>query len=157
MFDSSDTENHTVAMELMSNSQYRESLYYLELLFYKYYHQMYTNYSKNHVNFKSLLSYLGKSSRSFHTDINDIMDSLVKKKEITVEHLDIILNDFKDSIIHDNKYFKVKSVTIDSEIFDIIKEDYVRQVFKDREIEIEIVEETILDDQENTPQQFSWI
>ena len=157
MFDSSDTENHTVAMELMSNSQYRESLYYLELLFYKYYNQMYTNYSKNHVNFKSLLSYLGKSSRSFHTDINDIMDSLVKKKEITVEHLDIILNDFKDSIIHDNKYFKVKSVTIDSEIFDIIKEDYVRQVFKDREIEIEIVEETILDDQENTPQQFSWI
>ena len=157
MFDSSDTENHTVAMELMSNSQYRESLYYLELLFHNYYNEMYTNYSKSHVNFKSLLSYLGKSSRSFHTDINDIMDSLVKKKEITVEHLDIILNDFKGSIIHDNKYFKVKSVTIDSEIFDIIKEDYVRQVFKDREIEIEIVEETILDDQENTPQQFSWI
>ena len=158
MFDSSDAENHTVAMELMSNSQYRESLYYLEVLFYNYSRTMYNNNSKNHVNFKSLVGYLGKNSRNnFDTSVNDIIESLVKKKEITVEHLDIILDNFKGNIIYDNRYFKVKSVTIDSEVFDIIKEDYVRQVFKDREIEIEIVKETILDNQENTPQQFSWI
>ena len=37
MFNSSDDDNHTVAMEIMSNSKYKESLFFIELLFYNFY------------------------------------------------------------------------------------------------------------------------
>jgi hypothetical protein len=49
-----------LAMEIMANSKYVESLIYLELLFYRYAGRISDRHTKNHVNFKSLLGYLGK-------------------------------------------------------------------------------------------------
>jgi hypothetical protein len=154
MFRSSDDDNHTVAMEIMSNSKYKESLFFIELLFYNFSHKMRDNKAKNHVNFKSLITYLNKDPRYLHTSVDDILQSLVSKKVINEEYLDKILKMFEDDIIHSNRFFLVKSVTINTDIFDIIKQDYTRQVFPDRVITPQIEDNS---EELNTSEELSWI
>jgi hypothetical protein len=114
MFKSSDTDNHVLAMEIMANSKYTESLIYLELLFLHYSYRIMDIHSKNHVNFKSLVSYLGKNMRSLSTDINDIGDSLVNKGQFTVDKVEIIMKHLSHRIEHygNQKYFTVKTITV---------------------------------------------
>jgi hypothetical protein len=155
MFKSSDDDNHTVAMEIMSNSNYKESLFFIELLFYNFSHKMKDNKAKNHVNFKSLVTYLNKDLRYLNTSVDDILQSLVNKKVINEEYLDKILKMFEDSIINSNRFFLVKSVTINTDIFDIIKQDYIRQVFPDREVIPPQIEDN--SEELNTSEELSWI
>lgn len=114
MFKSSDTDNHVLAMEIMANSKYTESLIYLELLFHNYANRIMNIHSKNHVNFKSLVSYLGKNMRSLYTDIDDIGDSLVNKGQFTVDKLEIVMEHLGQYIQNhgDQKYFTVKTITV---------------------------------------------
>jgi hypothetical protein len=114
MFKSSDRDNHVLAMEIMANSKYTESLIYLELLFHDYAARIMDIHTKNHVNFKSLISYLGKSMRSLYTDIDDIGDSLVNKGQFTVDKLEIIMKYLGNYIQDhgDQKYFTVKTITV---------------------------------------------
>ena len=114
MFKSSDRDNHVLAMEIMANSKYTESLIYLELLFHDYAARIMDIHTKNHVNFKSLISYLGKNMRSLYTDIDDIGDSLVNKGQFTVDKLEIIMK-YLGNYIQDHgnqKYFTVKTITV---------------------------------------------
>jgi hypothetical protein len=114
MFKSSDTDNHVLAMEIMANSKYTESLIYLELLFHDYAHRIMDIHTKNHVNFKSLVSYLGKNMRSLNTDIDDIGDSLVSKGQFTVDKMEIIMKHLSHRIetYGNQKYFTVKTITV---------------------------------------------
>ncbi len=59
MFKSSDKDNHIMAMEIMANSNYVESALYLLLLLEEYGHRIADCNTKNHVNFKSMVSYFG--------------------------------------------------------------------------------------------------
>jgi hypothetical protein len=61
---------------------------------------------------------------------------------------------FEDEIIHSNRFFLVKSVTINTDIFDIIKQDYTRQVFPDRVITPQIEDNS---EELNTSEELSWI
>ena len=61
MFESSDIDNHILAMEIMANSNYTKSLLYLEMLFKEHSYSMGNCRTRNHVNFKSLVNYLGKT------------------------------------------------------------------------------------------------
>lgn len=114
MFKSSDTDNHVLAMEIMANSKYTESLIYLELLFHDYAGRIMDIHSKNHVNFKSLVSYMGKNMRYLHTNIDDIGDSLVTKGQFTVDKIEIIMKYLGGHIQNggDQKYFTVKTITV---------------------------------------------
>lgn len=114
MFKSSDTDNHVLAMEIMANSKYTESLVYLELLFNAHAHRITDIHSKNHVNFKSLISYLGKNMRSLYTDLDDIGDSLVNKGQFTVDKVEIIMEHLSEYIQNNggSKYFTVKTITV---------------------------------------------
>ena len=155
MFNSSDDDNHTVAMEIMSNSKYKESLFFIELLFYNFSHKMKDNKAKNHVNFKSLVTYLNKDIKYLNNSVDDILKSLLKKKLINEEYLDKILKMFEDDIIRSNRFFLVKSITINTDIFDIIKQDYTRQVFPDREVITPEIEDN--SEELNTSEELSWI
>lgn len=151
MFDSSDRDNWTLAMEIMANSHYDKSLLYLELLFCDYSNKICDVKSKNHVNFKSLTSFLNKSYQ-FNTDIDCIMNTLKKHNKFTKENLDIILRS-KGNKIQDRgntTYFQVKTITVVPEVLDIMNENYEftvveEHVFKNKEemIEEEIVPEII--------------
>jgi hypothetical protein len=57
MFESSDQDNHIMAMEIMANSNYIDSALYLLLLLEGYSHKIGDCHTRNHVNFKSMVSY----------------------------------------------------------------------------------------------------
>jgi hypothetical protein len=57
MFESSDSDNHIMAMEIMANSNYIDSALYLLLLLEGFSTEISECHTRNHVNFKSMVSY----------------------------------------------------------------------------------------------------
>jgi len=149
MFDSSDRDNHTLAMEIMANSQFEDSVLYLGLLFNKYYNRIQDSRSKSHVNFKSLLALMDIRSNYFHLDIDEIIERLKKHGKLTKESVDIILKKLGDKIIDggDSTYFKIKTITMTEEMLAVLNLNYEYSLHGDftpqsPEIE-EVVEETV--------------
>jgi hypothetical protein len=134
MLSSSDRDNRVVAMEIMANCNYQESLMYLCILFHYHGHRISDIPSKNHVNFKSLVNYMGLSSRSLDITRDKCVDILIEKSKFDVPAAEYLLNKFADSIPSDSysKYFKVKRVCLSPELDAMlnheltldIKEDY---------------------------------
>jgi len=135
MFNSSDDDNHILAMEIMANSKYKESLLYIEMIFKNHAYTIGQSSSKNHVNFKSLLSYLNKSNRYIDTSLDDIMESLISKKVLTKDKVDILLNNYGHEINNrgDSNYFKVQTLTVNEDTLSLLNENYSYKVIKDYE------------------------
>ena len=133
MFNSSDTDNHVLAMEIMANSKYTESLVYLELLFHDHSYRISGSNTKSHVNFKSLVSYLDKNSRYLETDIDDIAKSLIAKEQFTTDKIEIVLKYLHEviSLRGDSKYFSVKTVTVNPEYVNLINSNYTYELIPD--------------------------
>ena len=149
MFNSSDDDNHILAMEILANSKYKESLLYIEMLFKNHSYSIGNCHTKNHVNFKSLLSYLGKSNRYIDTSLDDIMDSLISKKVLTKDKVDILLENYGEEIKNrgDSTYFKVQTITVNEDTLSLLNENYNYKVIEDYEPSIvENLEEEKLDE-----------
>ena len=133
MFSSSDTDNHVLAMEIMANSKYAESLVYLELLFHEHAYRISGSNTKTHVNFKSLVSYLDKNSRYLDTDIDDIAKSLIAKDQFTTDKIEIVLKYLHNKISYsgDSKYFSVKTITVNPEYVTLINSNYTYEIIPD--------------------------
>jgi hypothetical protein len=133
MFESSDTDNHILAMEIMANSNYTESLLYLEMLFKEHSNSMSNCRTRNHVNFKSLVNYLGKNKTYLSTSLDNIVRSLIEKQVITKDMLDILMRRYADEIQHsgESKYFKVKTITLDEELLKSLNVNYTYQHIED--------------------------
>jgi hypothetical protein len=149
MFSSSDDDNHILAMEILANSKYKESLLYIEMIFKNHSYAIGNCHTKNHVNFKSLLSYLGKSNRYIDTSLDDIMESLCNKKVLTKDKVDILLENYGQEIKNrgDSAYFKVQTITVNEDTLSLLNENYNYKVIKDYEPSIvENLEEEELDE-----------
>ena len=149
MFNSSDDDNHILAMEIMANSKYKESLLYIEMIFKNHAYTIGQSSSKNHVNFKSLLSYLNKNNRYIDTSLDDIMDSLISKKVLTKDKVDILLENYSEEIKNrgDSTYFKVQTITVNEDTLSLLNENYNYKVIEDYEPSIvENLEEEELDE-----------
>ena len=149
MFNSSDDDNHILAMEILANSKYKESLLYIEMLFKNHSYSIGNCHTKNHVNFKSLLSYLGKSNRYIDTSLDDIMESLISKKVLTKDKVDILLENYGHEINNrgDSTYFKVQTITVNEDTLSLLNENYNYKVIEDYEPSIvENLEEEELDE-----------
>lgn len=157
MFKSSDADNYVLAMEIMANSNYAESLLYLEILFKEYGSVMQQNPTKNHVNFKSLLSYLNKSRYNFDSNINTIVQSLIDKQLLTIESLQILMERYSSEVTSSgNKaFFKVKSITLSDELMQQLNTNFVYEVRKDY-IPIEIEESIVLPPEEEE-KELTWL
>lgn len=133
MFNSSDSDNHVLAMEIMANSNYIESLLYIEMLFEKYAYRMSQCHSKNHVNFKSLISFLNKNRNYMNTDIDHIVKSLIDKEVLDLEKIDIIMKYYGEDIANrgGTDYFEVKTITLNEDIAKLLNTNYVYQTFPD--------------------------
>jgi hypothetical protein len=123
MFKSGDTDNHVLAMEIMANANYLESLVYLLLLFDKFGNYMYLQRSRNHVNFKSLCGFLGVSVGD--TDQDDVCKVLVAKNAVTKENMEIVLNYYQDTLADRYTYFKPHGITFSGEITALLNEQLV--------------------------------
>lgn len=149
MFNSSDDDNHILAMEILANSKYKESLLYIEMIFKNHAYSIGNCHTKNHVNFKSLLSYLGKSNRYIDTSLDDIMNSLISKKVLTKDKIDILLKNYGHEINNrgDSTYFKVQTITVNEDTLSLLNENYNYKVIEDYEPSIvENLEEEKLDE-----------
>ena len=95
MFKSSDTDNHVMAMEIMANSNYLDSILFLEMLFFHHNNQIDNSRTKNHVNFKSLRNYLNRGVYSSN-HIDDTFKSLLSFDKLDQNALNFIMDDQKD-------------------------------------------------------------
>ena len=163
MFNSSDDDNHILAMEIMANSKYKESLLYIEMIFKNHAYTIGQSSSKNHVNFKSLLSYLNKNNRYIDTSLDDIMDSLISKKVLTKDKVDILLENYSEEIKNrgDSTYFKVQTITVNEDTLSLLNENYNYKVIEDYEPSIvnnleeeeldEVIEDELINEIVNEP------
>ena len=94
MFKSSDSDNHVMAMEIMANANYLESLLYLEMLFFHHGHEIDSSRTKNHVNFKSLKNYLGRGNSSSR-HIDGVIANLMSFGKLDEAALAFIMEDQK--------------------------------------------------------------
>ena len=133
MFKSSDSDNHVLAMEIMANCNYIDSLLYLEMLFKDHAGKMYNCHTKNHVNFKSLLSYLGKSKSNMDTSVDDIMKALINKDVLDTDKIDVLMEHYSDELGRrgNSTFFKVKSVTVNEETLQLLNTNYVYEELPD--------------------------
>lgn len=80
MFESEDTNNHVLAMELMSNCDYEKSAIYLLSLLRSFSSPISTNSKKNHVNFQSLCSFFELKAGNYFSF--DVMLNILKEKNL---------------------------------------------------------------------------
>ncbi len=137
MFMSHDEDNTVLAMEIMANCNYTESLLYLEMLFKENSYRMEKSRTKNHVNFKGLLAFLNKDKSYMSTDLDEIVKSLRDNNVLNTESLNIILNKYNEEILAHGgtDVFEVKTITVNKEITEELncnykftcKDDYIKE------------------------------
>lgn len=122
MFESSDDDNTVLAMEIMANCNYSESIMYLLMLLDQFHNQIFNSNTKNHVNFKGMLSYfnmLPKNLSSIATD--KIVKKIDSKGLLTLDMIVRIYEEYTDNIHNRISYddvFEIKEVTIKQDYLD---------------------------------------
>lgn len=125
MLNSTDKDNWVVAMEIMANSNYKESLLYLCFLFEHFSNKIVDQKSRNHVNFKSLCSYMGFRGPNYcHLSPDQIVNLLMEKEVFTKEMAIKILSKYKEYIEgHGNTdLLKVAKITFAEPVLTYLKE-----------------------------------
>jgi hypothetical protein len=150
MFLSTDQDNHILAMEIMANCNYKKSLLHIELLFMDYSQTMINTGKKNHVNFKSLCSYLSKDSTYLSTSLDDVMTSLEAKGILTKENVERILKHKSGNISLSGsyKYFTIKSVSLNEEVLERMNSNFNYTLQNDY-VPVVNVENMIASEEEN--------
>ena len=152
MFNSNDADNHILAMEIMANSNYLDSLMYLEMLFCDHGHVINLVKTKRHVNFKSLTDFLGKYTNHLNsTNSHDIIQSLIDKGVVTLEKVHYVFEKYKNEFYTGSTHFTVKEVTLSDDLLKIVNENYVNTVQED------YVPEEREKVEEEKSDEFSWI
>jgi hypothetical protein len=116
MFESSDDDNHVLAMEIMANSNYDKSILYLQMLLSNYNGRISNSHTRNHVNFKSMLSYFNLVPRDLgYRNSEQIISAIDNKNLLTIDMIKRLYQEYSDDIIRNIRYddvFEVKEVTI---------------------------------------------
>ena len=124
MFESSDNDNTVLAMEIMANCDWDKSIMYLGFLLEEFSNIIYNQRTRTHINFKSFLSYMGRTPSNIRLDKNDIFDLIIGKGLLTRDMAQTILEKFADEVyIINSKYFKVKTVSLSKEIDMLLGEE----------------------------------
>ncbi len=132
MLDSSDTDNHVLAMEIMSNCNLNESLFYLLKLMGDHHRNLINCRSVNHVNFKSLLSYLGIDKYRMNFGVDDKIQKLMDKGVLTVGMLNAIVRDevSSTSAFYSNM-LQIKTLTVNDKIAEYLNKNYEYRLMED--------------------------
>lgn len=131
MFKSDDSDNHVLAMEIMANCDYKSSILYLGYLFNGYRYQIENRRERTHVNFKSLLTYMGRTPGHVFMDKDEMVTLMMKKKLLTKEYFFNMCEKFSDELTYSSHHFEVKSVSSSDVVNDYFNEELVYQLRKD--------------------------
>lgn len=128
MFESSDQDNHIMAMEIMANSNYIESALYLLLLLEGYNHKIADCHTKNHVNFKSMVSYFSMTVKETHyLDPDRVANKLMGLNLLTKEWTHVLLQERSDWFIRNiahSSTFSVKEIVPTPNVQTAINDSY---------------------------------
>jgi hypothetical protein len=137
---SSDTDNLIVAMEIMANCKYVESLPYLLVLFKKHGHSFYNSSTKNHINFKALRTFIGHLNSSLEIEVDAMLNVLIQYKQLTEENLNIIFDKIymeydikhtRNSGRYDIQSLEFSEITLnDDRVTEILGKQYKYQIKK---------------------------
>lgn len=129
MFRSSDTDNHVLAMEIMANCDYKSSILYLCYLFNTFRYQIEQRRERTHVNFKSLLHYMGLTTGNASMDKDDMVKLMMRKKLFTKDYFFKLCEKFSDELEnYSSDYFKVKVVSSSDEVNQYFNEELTYQI-----------------------------
>tara|TARA_R110001592_G_scaffold26926_6_gene100342 strand:- start:4899 stop:6290 length:1392 start_codon:yes stop_codon:yes gene_type:complete len=149
MFKSSDTDNHVMAMEIMANANYLDSLLHLEMLFFHHSHQIDNSRTRNHVNFKSLKNYLGRGSYS-NNHIDGVFSSLISFGKLDPAALNFIMEDQKEYFASNgySNYIKPSAYGINPEYQPQLNYSWIHktEAFVDETTVPEVEEEEVVED-----------
>ena len=122
MFESSDDDNHILAMEIMANSHYENSILYLLMLISEFHYKISNTHTKNHVNFKSMLAYFNWVPRQVGSqDADDIIKIIDGKGLLTLDMIKILYKEYTEDIHRNLAYdqvFEIKEITIKQDYLD---------------------------------------
>jgi hypothetical protein len=122
MFESSDDDNHILAMEIMANSHYENSILYLLMLISDFSGVISNTHTRNHVNFKSMLAYFNWVPRQVGSqDADDIIKIINEKGLLTLDMIKILYKEYTGDIHRNIAYdqvFEIKEVTIKQDYLD---------------------------------------
>ena len=132
MFESSDQDNHIMAMEIMANSNYIDSALYLLILLERYAHRISDCHTKNHVNFKSMVSYFNITVKEIAwLDPDKIAKHLINLGLLTKDWTHILLQEeaewFIRNIAHSST-FSVKEIVPTPEVQTAINDSYTGMI-----------------------------
>ena len=130
MLKSDDSDNHVLAMEIMANCDYKSSILYLCYLFNGFRYQIENRRERTHVNFKSLLTYMGRTPGGVHMDKDEMVALMMKKKLFTKDYFFNLCEKFSGELNASSAHFKVKSVSSSNELNDYFNEELVYQLRK---------------------------
>lgn len=123
MFESTDANNHVLAMELMANCDYDKSCVFLLKLLSDFSSEIGNRREKNHVNFKALCKYFGHKM-GYRLDIDGCIEILKKKKLLTNDRLDTLMKvsmeEFQEDLSRTTNYFDVKLIVPNQELIKAI-------------------------------------
>lgn len=166
MFKSSDQDNHVLAMEIMANCNYQESMYYLLRAFKDFHQQMSNQRAKNHVNFKSLVSFLNIGSASYNWSLGamQIVNLLKDKSLLTLELVNKVIEDYTQEIKNFSSLEKnpiiIKSFTLSEELLAYFNTNYTNSIVQDFEpVVVEPIAEEAVVEELTSPskdQDFIW-
>ena len=122
MFESSDDDNHILAMEIMANSHYENSILYLLMLISEFHYTISNTHTKNHVNFKSMLAYFNWVPRQVGSqDADDIIKIIDGKGLLTLDMIQVLYREYAKDIHRNIAYddvFEIKEITIQQDYLD---------------------------------------
>lgn len=130
MLESGNQDDHIVAIEVMANCNINPSLHHLLLLFQQYARTICNRKESNHVNFKSLLKYIGLDRNSIYGIDDDKMVSiLLERDQLTMQTIKELAEGVKENWqkAYNSKHFKIKSITVSDEVKEYFKEKAQQQ------------------------------
>jgi hypothetical protein len=143
MLESSDNDNKVLAMEVMANCKYSASLVHLITLFYYYGDVFYNMHTKNHVNFKSLLGWMGLTTSNPQVNRDNTVHTLKEKGQLTPDKLNILLSYIGNDVAAagDSSVFTMKHITLTPELLAEMNVNYSYQMQTEFEVIVPEVEE----------------
>lgn len=145
LFESSDTGNHMLGMEIMANCDYRKSAVYLLLLFEEHHGAISNSPSRKHVNFKSFLKFFSLNLNRRYS-LTDILYTLKISKLATPENMEMVIKSKKEEFVSNDaqSHFVVKTIVPNSESKKAIKDSLVNEAidnntaYSEKELETKV-------------------
>ena len=138
LFNSKDTENHKLALEMMANCDFEKSSVYLLLLMYNFGNCIYNAPNRTHVNFKSLLKFFAITEVR-RIDLDDIVLRLIQRRLLSAQNLNILMPLLKEHLEDGGKseYVKIKEIEVTEDVLTGLEDNIL-----DEEHDTTIVEYT---------------